>query len=82
MDNFRYGQEQIGDRINFSNGTPPAKYFPFEIYKKLAKQVMKECSSKLFEYQNVQGLESLRVIFFNINLYTKKLNYDIIYRKN
>ena len=62
MDNFRYGQERVGDIINFSNGTPPAEYFPSEIYKKLAKQIMDECGSELFEYQNVQGLESLRVI--------------------
>lgn len=62
MENFRYGQEQTKDYIYFSNGTPPAEFFPWKIYKKLAIDIMEECGSELFEYQSVQGLESLRVV--------------------
>lgn len=62
MDIYRYGQEQTEKIINFSNGTPPAEYFPAEIYKKLADEVMEKYGAELFEYQNVQGVESLRVV--------------------
>lgn len=62
MDNFRYGQEADEKIINFSNGTPPSEYFPAETYRKLADEIIKEYGAEIFEYQNVQGLESLRVI--------------------
>lgn len=62
LENFRYGQERVGESVNFSNGTPPAEYFPASIYKELAREVIEECGAEIFEYQNVQGLESLRVV--------------------
>ncbi len=62
LETFRYGQERIGDIVNFSNGTPTSEYFPVEIYKKLSEQVINKYGGELFEYQNVQGMESLRVV--------------------
>lgn len=62
LENFRYGQEGVKKIVNFSNGTPSAKYFPATIYRELAKKILDECGSEIFEYQNVQGIESLRVI--------------------
>ena len=62
MENFRYGQEKSKDIINFSNGTPTAEYFPASVYKELGKQIIEEYGPEIFEYQNVQGLESLRVV--------------------
>ncbi len=62
LENFRYGQEKSKDIINFSNGTPTAEYFPASVYKELGKQIIEEYGPEIFEYQNVQGLESLRVV--------------------
>ena len=62
LENFRYGQEKSNDIINFSNGTPTAEYFPASVYKELGKQIIEEYGPEIFEYQNVQGLESLRVV--------------------
>ncbi len=62
LENFRYGQAKEDKIINFFHGTPPAEYFPASIYRKLAKQVIDEYGAELFEYQNVQGIESLRVV--------------------
>lgn len=62
FESFRYGQNSPEGMINFSNGTPSAKYFPIEIYKKLSEEVIQENGPKIFEYQNVQGVESFRVV--------------------
>lgn len=62
FESFRYGQNSVGEMINFSNGTPTAKYFPVDCYKKLSERAIEECGPEIFEYQNVQGLESFRVI--------------------
>lgn len=62
LENFRYGQEGSKDIVNFSNGTPAAKYFPVSVYRKLAKDTIDEYGPEIFEYQNVQGIESLRVV--------------------
>ena len=66
LENFRYGQEKTENIINLSNGTPTAEYFPVNIYKDLGREVIEEYGPELFEYQNVQGMESLRVVLSEV----------------
>ena len=66
LENFRYGQEKTENIINLSNGTPTADYFPVNIYKDLGREVIEEYGPELFEYQNVQGMESLRVVLSEV----------------
>lgn len=62
IDNFRYGQGGRESLIDFSNGTPGSENFPTSIYKKLACEVIDEYGGEIFQYQDVQGLLSLRKI--------------------
>lgn len=62
LNTFKYGQYLESSAINFSNGTPPSKYFPLEIYKKLSKDILEKYGASVFEYQNVQGVQSLREV--------------------
>ncbi|MGL5577764.1 MAG: PLP-dependent aminotransferase family protein, partial [Fusobacteriaceae bacterium] len=60
IDNFRYGQGGKHEFIDFFNGTPSSENFPSELYKQLACEVIDQFGGEIFEYQNVQGLLSLR----------------------
>lgn len=73
MESFRYGQEKVDKTINFSNGTPPSEFFPVSAYKEIAKKVIDKYGAEIFEYQNVQGLESLR------NVLAEELEKDDIF---
>lgn len=62
MDNFGDGQGRKNESIDFFNGTPHSDNFPSQIYKQLACEVIDEFGGEIFEYQNVQGLLSLRKV--------------------
>ncbi len=57
-----HSRENNTQKINFSNGSPSSEYFPIEIYKKLVDKVLMNYGPSLLNYQNIQGLESLRKI--------------------
>lgn len=61
MESFHYGQTNT-EGINFSNGSPPNDYFPDKIYQKLIDKALKNYGSSLLGYQDIQGLESLRIL--------------------
>ncbi len=61
MESFHFGQTNT-EGINFSNGSPPNDYFPQEIYQTLIEKSLKNHGASLLGYQDVQGLESLRIL--------------------
>ena len=61
MESFHFGQTNT-EGINFSNGSPPNDYFPDKIYQQLIEKALKDYGSSLLGYQDVQGLESLRIL--------------------
>lgn len=81
IESFKYGQSQIIERINFSNGTPSSKYFPIEDYKIFFNEVIQEYGGEIFQYQNVQGVDSLRYLlseeFEKEDIFVKKENIQI-----
>ncbi len=81
IESFKYGQNQIIERINFSNGTPSSKYFPIEDYKMFFDEVIREYGGEIFQYQNVQGVDSLRYLlseeFEKEDIFVKKENIQI-----
>ncbi len=62
VDNFYEGQIKIMDNINFAKGTLAPDYFPFELYKRFANDIFDAGDPGIFEYQNVQGISSLRKV--------------------
>lgn len=66
LDSFYHGQFEHEGTINFAKGTLLPEYFPLELYKKFANDIFQENNHKIFEYQNVQGLHSLRKIISEI----------------
>ncbi|MGL4308306.1 PLP-dependent aminotransferase family protein [Cetobacterium sp. SF1] len=57
---FKDGQVLEKNEINFSSGTLPSKYFPIRFYKKLSEKILNIYGASIFEYQQVQGVKSLR----------------------
>nr|WP_307775639.1 PLP-dependent aminotransferase family protein [uncultured Cetobacterium sp.] len=62
MESYRYGHISYDDRINFYNGTPPSRYFPVDDYLEISKKIINNYGGDIFQYQNIQGVESLREV--------------------
>lgn len=62
LNNFYEGQIKCVDNINFAKGTLSPDYFPFDLYKRFANEIFDANNPGIFEYQNVQGLDSLRKV--------------------
>lgn len=81
IESFKYGQNSKGEVIDFSNGTPPSRYFPLKDYKIFIDEVIKEYGGDIFQYQNVQGVNSLRELlseeFEKEDIFVKKENIQI-----
>ncbi len=81
IDSFKYGQSLKEKKINFSNGTPSSNYFPLDEYRKFLEEVFSEYGADIFQYQNVQGVESLRELlseeFEKEDIFVKKENIQI-----
>lgn len=73
FDDFCHRQLQVSKEINFSKGTLLSNYFPIDLYKSFANKIFMENSPSIFEYQCVQGIESLRDTLAN------KLEYEDIF---
>ena len=81
IESFKYGQNPKVARINFSNGTPSSKYFPLNDYRKFMDEVFSEYKADIFQYQNIQGVDSLRELlseeFEKEDIFVKKENIQI-----
>lgn len=81
IESFKYGQSLKNEKINFSNGTPCSEYFPIEDYKKFFNEVIAEYGGEIFQYQSVQGVDSLRGLlseeFEKEDIFVKKENIQI-----
>ncbi|MDR1835673.1 MAG: PLP-dependent aminotransferase family protein [Fusobacteriaceae bacterium] len=63
LETFGNGQQAEKYAYNFANGTPSSCLFPVEAYRELSDRAIRESGRRLFEYQNIQGLQSLRAVF-------------------
>lgn len=63
LNTFRFGQNSSEIQINFANGAPPKDFFPYQKYKEILADIFKDenLSKSLLGYQDIQGLESLRI---------------------
>ncbi len=61
IESFKYGQKEKNG-IDFYNGTPAYEYFPIKQFEQFTKEVISECGGEIFQYQSVQGVDSLREI--------------------
>ncbi|MCQ8213037.1 PLP-dependent aminotransferase family protein [Cetobacterium somerae] len=81
IESFKYGQFLKSEKINFSNGTPCSEYFPIKEYQIFFNDIIKEYGGEIFEYQSVQGVDSLRYLlseeFEKEDIFVKKENLQI-----
>lgn len=61
IESFKYGQKNESG-IDFYNGTPPSKYFPVKSFEIFTKEVIEEFGGEIFQYQSIQGVDSLREV--------------------
>lgn len=59
IESFKYGQKDKNG-IDFYNGTPASRCFPIKEFEKFTKEVIEEFGGEIFQYQSVQGVDSLR----------------------
>lgn len=62
LDNFKNDHFLNFDEINFSKGTIDPNLFPVDIFKKFSQEILCSNNNEIFEYQNAQGISSLRSI--------------------
>ncbi|WP_297598180.1 PLP-dependent aminotransferase family protein [uncultured Cetobacterium sp.] len=81
IESFKYGQISDENIINFYNGTPHPSCFPVEIYNNLVNEILKKYGGDIFQYQSIQGVDSLRELlaeeFEKEDIFIKKESIQI-----